>query len=238
MKNKKQILLPGLGRQLEFIQKNCDSNPQNILVIGASCEIPALELAEFFDVKIQLIVEDYESLLNSKLVLKSAENIDLRMMSFESTDFHNEEFDLIYAQASVSQVNRNKIVKEIKRILKPGGLFCVSEVVSLTKEQPRFIQDIFDSSSMLPLFTEDLEKYYTERKFIVNTSEDLTSTLKEFYSINAAKLDDAVDNLTDQEKSYYKKIVNKIKHESNVYLKLGGDKHIGFRVLLLSKGEN
>ena len=39
------------------------------------------------------------------------------MMDFDNTDFNAEEFDLVYAQASISLLNRNKIVKEIKRIL-------------------------------------------------------------------------------------------------------------------------
>ncbi len=235
MKNNKQILLPGLAKQLSFLEKYLNAEPKSILVIGASSEIPALELANIYNVKIELIVEEYESLLNSKLVLKNDEAINLKMMSFETTDYRDNEFDLIYAQASISLVNRNKIVKEIKRILKPGGYLCVGEIVSFTKEPPRFMQDIFDSSSMLPLYYEDIQKYYEERNFAVAAQENLSSTLKEFYSINAAKLDDAVYNLTDNEKSYYKKIVNKISHESNVYLKLGGDKHIGFRVLLLRK---
>jgi SAM-dependent methyltransferase len=236
MENKKQILLPGLAKQLSFLEKNLNTEPKSILVMGASSEMPALELANVYNVKIELIVEEYESLLNSKLVLKNDESINLKMMSFENTDYRDNEFDLIYAQASISLVNRNKIIKEIKRILKPGGFLCVGEIVSFTKEPPRFIQDIFDSSSMLPLYHEDIQKYYLDRKFVIVAQENLSSTLKEFYSINAAKLDDAVYNLTDNEKSYYKKIVNKISHESNVYLKLGGDKHFGFRVLLLRKG--
>lgn len=235
MKNKKQILLPGLSRQLTFLGNHLNDEPKSILVIGSSSEIPALELAEKYNVGIELIVEDYESLLNSKLILKSDEAVNLKMMSFESTDYKENSFDLVYAQASISLVNRNKIVKEIKRILKPSGFLCVGEFTSLTKEPPRYIKDIFDSSSLLPLFRDDIQKYYAERKFSVLAQEDLSVTLKEFYLISASKLDDAVDNLTDGEKSYYKKILNKISHESNVYLKLGGDKHIGFHVLLLKK---
>lgn len=238
MKNRKQILLPGLAKQIEFLENNLDFHPESILVIGSSSEIPAIELASIYNSKIELIVEEYESLLNSKLILKNNESVNLKMMSFETTDYRDGEFDLIYAQASISLVNRNKIVKEIKRILKPGGYFCTGEVVLLTKEPPRFIHDIFEASSMLPLYYENVDKYYGERKFSLIASENLTSTLKEFYSINASKLDEAVYNLTDGEKSYYKKIVNKISHESNVYLKLGGDKHIGFEALLLKKDKN
>ena len=43
------------------------------------------------------------------------------------------------------------------------------------------------------------------------------------------------DNLTDKEKSFYKKLLSKISHESNAYLKLGADRYIGFKMLILKK---
>ena len=237
MKTKKQILLPGTGKQLEFLRRYFSGEADSILIIGSSSEIQALSLSGSFHTKVNLITEDYESFINSKIVLNNQEHVELKMMSFDATDFSNNEFDLIYAQASVSSVNRNKIVKEIKRILKPGGFFCVGEIVSLTKEIPQFMKDIFDNSNLLPLFVDDLNNYYAERKFSILAAENLSATLKEYYSLNISKLENVKDNLTDGEKSYYKKLLNKISHESNVYLKLGGDKHLGFYTLLLQKGE-
>jgi hypothetical protein len=87
----------------------------------------------------------------------------------------------------------------------------------------------------LPLFNNDLTKYYLEKRFTLNGSVDLTNTLKEFYLLNADVLKSSKGDLTQQEKSYYKKLLNKISHESNAYLKLGADKYIGFVALLLQK---
>ena len=229
-------LLPGLERQLEFLINNYKSSAKNILVVGSNCEEISKELSAHFDADVDLIVEDYDSLLNSKLLLESIERINVRLMDFEVTDFEDSSFDLIYAQASVSLTRRNKIVKELNRLLKPEGHLCVGEVVTLRKDFPQFVQDIFDSSDLLPLFTDDLEKYYTERKFSVLVKQNLTHTLKNYYLYSSRLLDRSVDNLTTSEKSYYKKILNKLSHESNAYLKLGGDKFIGFVVLLLQKG--
>jgi len=158
------------------------------------------------------------------------------LMSFDATDFNLSSFDLIYAQASISSTKRNKIVKEIKRILKPGGYFCVGEIVILHRRVPMFVQNIFDSSDLLPLFNNDLNKYYHEKNFILNGSIDLTNTLKEFYLRNATLLKNSEGGLTQQERSYYKKLVNKISHESNAYLRLGANKYIGFTALLLQRG--
>lgn len=234
--NKEKILLPGLDKQINFLQKNLTSEINSALVIGAASEIPAEIIFNKFNCNVEVIVEDYESLLNSRLILGSVPNVNVRLMSFEATDFNSSTFDLVYAQASISSINRNKVVKEIKRILRPGGFFCVGEVVTLKKDVPQYVQDIFDASNLLPLFIENLEKYYSERKFILSDRIDLTNTLNEYFLLNKNLLSSSKENLTEREKSYYKKLLNKINHESNAYLKLGADKFIGFISLLLKKG--
>ncbi|MDP2036347.1 MAG: methyltransferase domain-containing protein [Ignavibacteria bacterium] len=229
------IFLPGQKRQYNFLLKNYTEKPLSILVIGSASEQIAVLLSTKFKVPVELIVEDYGSLMNSKLVLGGEDSITVRMMNFDATDFSTGQFDLVYAQASVSLSNRNKIVKEIKRILKPGGYFSVGETVALRKDYPPFIKDLFDGSNILPLFYEDTEKYYSERKFKVVAKADLTDTLADFYKESSQHLRNAESGLSDKEKSYYKKLVNRIGHESNAYLKLGGDKFIGFETLLLMK---
>ena len=238
MKKNLKILLPGAGEQIEYLKKNLTSSPKSILVIGASSEVAAIELSNAFDTNVQLIVEDYESLLNSKLLLEGNSRIQSKMMSFESTDFTVNEFDLIYAQASISLVNRNKIVKEIKRILKPGGYLCVGEVTKLTNDIPTFMKNIFESSGQLPLLSNDLDKYYSERNWKMLGKKNLTHTLKDFYNLSYSQMKTAIDNLADSEKSYYKIILNRISHESNIYLNFGGNKYIGFYSMILQKGEN
>lgn len=231
-------MIPGLDKQFELLQKNLTVKIETALVIGSASEKFAELIAENFSCGVELIVDDYESLLNSKLTLGDDSKVRVSMMDFGITDFDDASFDLIYAQASITLSNRNKIVKEIKRILRLGGFFCVGEIVSLKKNIPAFVQDIFDSSNLLPLFVNELEKYYTDRNFKIVAQQNLSSTLKEYYQQSASLLKNVKGNLTDQEKSYYKKILNKVSHESNVFLKHGGDKFIGFVSLLVQKGED
>ena len=61
--------------------------------------------------------------------------------------------------------------------------------------------------------------------------EDLSHRLQNFYRENSALLKDNRNDLTDQEKSYYKIILKKMSHESNAYLDLGGFKFMGFKVI-------
>jgi len=232
-----KIFLPGAGKQIEFTLKKLSLDNSRILVIGSFSEQIAISLAEEFNSSVNIIVEDTQSLLNSNLVVGSNGKIITSIMNFDLTDFDKHMFDLVYAQASISNDRRNKIVKEINRILKPGGYLSVGEVIKLKNEVPPFVNDIFSGSLLEPLFADDISKYYTSRKFSVIEEEDLSSTLAQYYMNSADKLDDALMLLKENEKSYYKKLLNKVSHETNAYLKLGADKFIGFKYLLLQKGE-
>lgn len=230
-----QILLPGLSGQLKFLTSHIKLPGLNTLIAGTSSEKAAKIISEKSGLPAELIVDDYESLLTSKLALGNAETVNVKMMSYEATDYGAASFDLIYAQASVSSVNRNKIIKEFKRILKPGGFLCVGELVKLSAGVPRFVQDIFDNSELLPLHAAEIEDYYLSRNFEIVAKKDLSSTLKNYYSVNSEKLKKTEADLNEDEKKYYKKLLNKISHETGAFLKLGADKHIGFTALLLKR---
>lgn len=230
-----QILLPGGFKQFRILKSKLDLSSKNVLVIGSNSEKIAGKMLENGANSVKIIVNDYDSLMNSRLNLGKDSKIAVKMMGFDNTDFGNEEFDLVYAQASISLTNRNRIIKELKRILKQDGTLCVSEITSLVKDYPVFVKNIFDASDILPLLNDKCNDYYKERKFSVLYEEDLSSSLTSFYENTATALDESFDHLTDKEKSYYKKLLNKISHESNAYLKLGADKFIGLKMMILKK---
>jgi ubiquinone/menaquinone biosynthesis C-methylase UbiE len=207
------------------------------LVLGAGSEIIVKELRDKYESKINLIVEDSDTLLNLRLKLSEDKNIAVKLMDFSSTDFNDSEFDMVYAQASISNNARNKIVKEVKRILKPQGHFCIGEITSLTENQPKFIKDMFSSSGISPLPDNLINDYYLTRGFQVLFEKDLSYTLKDFYKNSSKMLKETESTFDEREKAFYKKLIKKINHESNIYLKLGGDNHYGFKMLLLRKGE-
>jgi ubiquinone/menaquinone biosynthesis C-methylase UbiE len=233
MKETQNIFLPGGFKQFRILKTKYVLNNKNVLVIGSGSEKIAEKMIESGASSASMIVNDYDSLMNARLNLTENSKVVVKMMDFDNTDFDAEEFDLVYAQASISLLNRNKIVKEIKRILKPDGTLCVGEITSLTNDYPAFVKNIFETSDILPLLNDSCESYYTERKFSVLYEEDLSSSLQSFYENTSETLSDKIRILTDKEKSYYKKLLNKISHESNAYLKLGADRYIGFKMLIL-----
>ncbi len=236
MKNEtQQIFLPGGFKQFRILKSKYVLNDKIVLVIGSGSEKIAEKMIESGTNSATVIVNDYDSLMNTRLNLSKESKVVVKMMDFDNTDFDSEQFDLVYAQASISLTNRNKIIKEIKRILKPEATLCVGEITALSNDYPPFVKNIFDASDILPLLNNECSNYYKERNFSVLYEEDLSSSLQSFYEHTAQELDDTIYKLNEKEKSYYKKLLNKISHESNAYLKLGADRYIGFKMLILKK---
>lgn len=235
MKESQNIFLPGGFKQFRILKTKYVLNDKNVLVIGSGSEKIAEKMIESGASSVTMIVNDYDSLMNARLNLISDSKVVVKMMDFDNTDFDAEEFDLVYAQASISLLDRNKIVKEVKRILKPEGTLCVGEITATTDDYPPFVKNIFETSDILALVSDECRTYYTERNFSVLYEEDLSSSLQSFYEHTAQELDDTIYKLNEKEKSYYKKLLGKISHESNAYLKLGADRYIGFKMLILKK---
>lgn len=233
MQMHQNIFLPGGFKVFRILRNHFNFTDKVVLLIGAGSEKIAEKILNAGAKSVKMIVDDFDSLMNAKLGIKNKNQIDIRIMDFHTTDFNSNEFDLIYAQASISSHKRNKIVKEIKRILKQEGTFCVGELTALTKTYPTFVRDIFSSSEILPLNHDECSKYYRGHGFEIYYEQDLSSSLKNFYENAALELEKTTSHLTEQEKSYYKKLLNKISHESNAYLNLGADKYIGLKMLIL-----
>jgi ubiquinone/menaquinone biosynthesis C-methylase UbiE len=231
------IFLPGVDQQVKFFLNCIDIKDKKSLIIGSGTTDIAQKMIAKGSSNVIIIVDDYDSLLTMRYQLEkqNEKNISVRMMEFDNTDFRKESFEVVFAQASVSGSDRNKIVKEIKKILKTEGIFCAGEVISLKENPPAFVQEIWNSSDLKPLKINELNKYYEERGFEIIDQKDLSFTLKGFYQESAKMLSKELGSLSKEEKSYYKKLLKKISHESNAYLKLGGNEYMGFMSLIVRK---
>ena len=231
------IFLPGTDKQADFFLKIPVNKVGKVLIIGPGTKEIAQKIVLTEPEKIIIIVEDYDSLITMRYRLEKQgdKNIEVRMMDYENTDFRNDSIDIVYAQASVSTRKRNRIVKEIRRILKTGGIFCIGELTKLKEDVPVFIQELWQASDLLPLPDKELNEYYEGRGFEILDKKDLSFTLKEFYVQSEKMLSKETGDFSEQEKSYYKKLLKKISHESNAYLNLGGSDYTGFTALIMRK---
>jgi ubiquinone/menaquinone biosynthesis C-methylase UbiE len=224
------IQLPGGIKQFEHLLELTSLKGNHTLIIGNGCESIARNLLSYFQT-VSIISDNYDSLMQIRMNLKNEDQVRIKMMDFAHTDFEEEHFDLIYAQGSISIPNKKDITKELKRILTSSGLFCAGEIVSLKEPVPGFVADIWERSGLEPIASSDLKKYYDAKGFEVLGEKDLSDTLKDFYG----KTQNTLSKVSKDEKEADKKYFSRMKHESNAYLKLGGDKYIGFKSLILRK---
>ncbi len=231
--NNIKILLPGGGVPLKFLSKSISESPKHILVVGGMSEIISKRLHSKYKVNIEQIVEDYESLLNANLILDYEENVIVKLMDFERTDYESDYFDMIYSQGSISGFNRKKVVKELKRILKPGGILAIAEIVKTKETLPGVMNDLLDAAGLNPILETEVENYYEERNFKIIATKFLPDAMKDYYNAIQNIFGDVEEELSDSEKSYYKKIIHRISHEGNVFLKYGGDRYISLKVLIM-----
>ena len=229
------IFLPGSGKQFNHLKTKVILKDKDILIIGSNSENIAHMFLNAEANFVTIILDEYDSLFKARYLLKNIEKISVRLMDFSSTDFNDAKFDIVYAQASISSKMRNKIIKEIKRILKPEGILNVGEITSLKSSPPKFVNDIWESGNILPLNSDDIKKYYEERKFEVVDTLDLSAHLKDFYLESKKLLFDNVDSLSENKKAYYKKLLKRMSHESNAYLKLGGKDYMGFTSIIVRR---
>ncbi|GJQ63012.1 MAG: hypothetical protein SCALA702_20650 [Melioribacteraceae bacterium] len=228
------IVLPGTDQQLTFFKKNENPDGKIILIVGAGAEQIAVDLFES-GADVSVIVEDYDSLMNYRLLLGQEERIKIKLMDFTVTDYDDKTFDYVYAQASISDERRKFIIKELKRILKDDGKLCIGEMALLEEEYPEVIGDIIERAGIDPLLSKDIISYYESKNLLIEQNKNASDSLAEFYNLARLKLNESLGDLTEQELSYYKKLIKMIKHESNVFLKYGGDKYLGFYSLIMRK---
>jgi ubiquinone/menaquinone biosynthesis C-methylase UbiE len=229
------IYLPGGVNQFNHIKSNTGLNGKSVLIIGSNTEFIGKMFLESGSDSVTIIIDDYELLMTTRLAIDRIERINVKFMDYSKTDFDNKTFDIVYAQGSISNSERNKMLKEIKRIIKPQGIMNIGEYISLKATAPKYVKDVWESGNITPLNSEELKGYYEARNFdVVNVSE-LSSKLKEFYLSSKKLLNENIDHLTDQEKIYYKKLLKRINHESKVYLNLGGSNYMGFSSIILRK---
>lgn len=230
-------LLPGTEFQYRRLKNSPVEQNIPILFIGAGNEFFADKFSKKFKVDAELIVEDYETLISAKLLLQENSAVTTRIMDFARTDFDDKQFKCVYAQASVSNPDRNKIIKEIKRILQPEGFLIVGEIVKIRKDIPAYVNDILTSSQLSLLDSEEITSYYEQRNFTVIEECEEKRGLDEYYELCSVIMKNNVNLMDEDELKYNKKLIKKARHETDAYLKLGLDKFISFKILVLQKND-
>jgi len=222
--------LPGGNKQIEHLLEQKYPNGKTALFVGpATNSIVKILLNNYPELLI--IYDNYDSLINIRASLKEIQSVKIKLMDYSHTDFKENYFDLIYSQGSISVSERKNILKELKRILTDNGILSIGEIVSLKEPVAGFVKDIWQQSGLDPLPMATINQFYISKGFQIESEKDLSNSLKDYYE----KIRYSFSQAGKDEKEQNKKIFSRMKHESNAYLKLGGDKYIGFKSLILRK---
>ncbi len=228
------IYLPGTDKQLKFFLNSCTAADKKILIAGGSTHQIGLKLIEAGAASVDIISNNSSDImdLRPKTIGK---NIKVRLMDYNRTDFSDNTFDYIYAQASLSVHSRNKIFKEMLRILKPEGATCIGEIIRGEENVPRYVADIWSSSGISAMTLNGQSEFYKSAGFSVVKEEDLSFTLNEFYTSGKKMLERFKTEGSAEEKQFYKKMISKISHESNAFLSLGGKRFMKYYAFILKR---
>jgi ubiquinone/menaquinone biosynthesis C-methylase UbiE len=230
----KMIFLPGTDKQLNFLLDTVDPKDLVVLQAGSQGDKISTKIHQYEPASIHIITDNSSDLMEMRFRLKE-KNIPVKLMDYTNTDFRDNTFDLVYSQGTFSTSARRKIYKEVLRIMKDDGIICSGEIVKMEEKVPRFMQDVWDTSGIAPLSAEKLMQFYEESGLEIIAHKNLSYTLKEFYRSGREMLSGFLQDGSADEKKYYKKIINRISHEANAYLNLGGEKYMQYHTFILKR---
>ena len=180
-------------KALDKVDLNRENN-LNILDIACGVGSSTILLADYFNastVEAFDLFKHYIGSLDEKIAENNLEDrVFSYVMDMRDPDFANEEFDIVFCEASAEIMGFGKALKEWKRLLKPNGYLIVSDVSWLqkpSKESKDFWKTTYDE---------------------IDTIENKISQIKEAYGF--------IDNVTVPKsdwESYYEKLesnLNKI----------------------------
>ncbi len=225
-----KIILPGLDEQLNYFVKNYSLEGTKGLLMGPGLHHASITLREL-GADTETIINDDALLIEERLNIKSS----VKFMDYYTTDFLENSFDFIYAQASVSTVHHTKILKELFRILKQGGMLCVGEIVKRDFPTPRSVKDIWNLSNITPFLLAELPPLYASIGYEIFQTIDLTDTMEDLYKMQATVLKSEKERLSDDDRYLMRRNIKSLQHEANMYLRGGAQKHTLYHLFLLKK---
>ena len=223
-------LSPGsIDTTLKVIGKIGDKDILNIRDIGCGVGQATILLANSFkDSTVEAIdlFKHYLAVLDEKI---AENNLQDRVFSYQmdmsDPDFANEEFDMVYCEASIEIIGFKKGLKEWKRLLKPDGYLIVSDMSWISKpsaESKRFWKNTYDEVDTIENKISQIKKEgYEFIDYVIVPKDDWKSYHK--------KLEQNLDKLSCDNSA--KSFVNQLKKGIDVYRRNSDDYSYVFYIM-------
>jgi len=224
------FLSPGGTDEIDEIMKGIDASNKSFLDIGCGCGGAAIHLIKKHSAK-SVIGIDIES-----LVIKKAEELAAKHKLFNLTDFRcvkpgpldisNETVDIVFSkEVFLHFPNKEYLLKDIYRVLKPNGMIVVSDWMRADDNPPSKQMLEYIAAEGLDMYMCSLKHY---EQLLKNTGfTDITLKDRNTWYLNKAK-----QELADIEGSLKKKVIDVIGLEEtngaiDIWKKLIGVLEIG-----------
>jgi SAM-dependent methyltransferase len=231
----KSPFLPGGASPIKFFLKETLCSQKSLLLLGNGFAqiVPFVEDKGFSS--ISAASDDNTEIFEYKANTPKERQIHSLFVDYESLDYKKANFDFVFCQATLSKAGRAKMLKEIKRVLKPEGVLITSEIVCIKKPAPIFMNDIWIKSGQDPLFLDEFESFYTSRGFNLLGSADFSDDLDDFYIKYYKLLESNLKAMSAEKRIQFRKDFVQEKHEITTFVKGGALKLINFKTLILQK---
>lgn len=216
---------------LEAIKKvGIDINDDiNILDIACGVGSGTMLLADYFKNSTVEAIDRFKHYLNVLDEKIAENNLEDRVFSYEMNmrdlDFANEEFDIVFSEASIEIIGFRKGLKEWKRLLKPNGYLIVSDISWISKpssESVKFWKNIYNEVSTIENKIADISSEgYEFVDYVIVPKKDW----HDYYD----KLDKNLNSLSSDKSA--KKFVSQLKKEIKHYREHSDDYSYVFFVM-------
>jgi SAM-dependent methyltransferase len=219
------------------IPADAEASAQSVLIAGCSYGEVAFGLLDGFSGAITGIDEDAEGIMYAKMIasqLRCTDKVSFRTLSPLSLRFDDSSFDAIYLNGVLSANPKHKLLKEMLRVLKPGGSIGIADSYWLGPGVPEFIRDVWESERQKVPTKNELESLLAETGYSEISVSDSSRELAAFYAQFREEVKSIAKNQFEGMK-HKKTLVKHYKHEIDVYLKNGGDKWMGYFLAMAKK---
>ena len=200
------FLSPGGTDEIDEIMKGIDITDKSVLDIGCGCGGAAFHLIKKHGAK------SVQGIDPEPLVIKTAQQLAKKNNLDEETTFkcvepgplqYNEEtFDVIFSKEVFLHIpDKETLLKDVYRILKPGGLIIVSDWMRIDDNPPSKQMQDYIAAEGLDMFMCSLKKY-KELLELTNFTEIEIRDRNEWYLQKAKK------ELTEIEGPLYQKVID------------------------------
>ncbi|MDX8393267.1 MAG: methyltransferase domain-containing protein [Mariprofundales bacterium] len=189
-------------------------------------------------VPVEGLISDHQNRINNETNIKEglSDLIKVTDGSFENIPYESNSFNIVWAQdCIVHSGNRKQVVKEVARVLKPGGYFIFTDLMQAEKVPNEVLKPVLarihlDSMGSIQ-FYKDAAKEFGLSTIKVN---NLSSHMITHYTRVRAELNSNFNFLTQWcSKKYLVDMEEGLEH----WIRAGENSHLCWGILLFQKTE-